>query len=109
MDERYFDVDKVLAAFGNMPGEMIDYGAKALKPVENYIGNYLKLWDNLDNPQVVEAWHAMNTWVTDNIPLAGGAFRQLIVDLYRNDRLMKGECDDSRPASGPEPHCAPTC
>ena len=90
-DEKHFDVDKVLAAFGNMPGEMMDYGAKALKPVENYIGNYLKLWDNVDNPQVVESWHAMNTWVTDNIPLAGGAFRQLIVDLYRNDRLMKGE------------------
>ncbi len=89
-DERYFDVEKVLAAFGNMPPEMIEYGAKALKPVENYIGNYLRLWDNLDNPQVVEAWHAMNTWVTDNIPLAGGAFRQLIVDLYRNDRLMQG-------------------
>ena len=90
-DERYFDVDKVLAAFGNMPGEMIDYGAKALKPVENYIVNYLKLWDNIDNPHVIEAWQAMNTWVTDNIPLAGGVFRQLIVDLYRNDRLMKGE------------------
>jgi len=90
-DEKYFDVEKVLAAFGNMPGEMIDYGAKALKPVENYITNYCRLWDNLDNPMVVEAWHAMNTWVTDNIPLAGGAFRQLIVDLYRNDRLMKGE------------------
>jgi polyhydroxyalkanoate synthase len=90
-DEKYFDVDKVLATLGNMPGEMIDYGAKALKPVENYVGNFMKLWDNLDNPQVVESWHAMNTWVTDNIPLAGGAFRQLIVDLYRNDRLMKGE------------------
>ena len=90
-DERYFDVDKVLNAFGNMPGEMIDYGAKALKPVENYVGNYLKLWDNLDDPRVVEAWHAMNTWVTDNVPLAGGAFRQLILDLYRNDKLMRGE------------------
>jgi polyhydroxyalkanoate synthase len=90
-DERYFDIDKVLAAFGNMPGEMIDYGAKALKPVENYISNYVKLWDNLDDPRMVEAWHAMNTWVTDNVPLAGGAFRQLIVDLYRNDRLMQGE------------------
>ncbi|MGO8985814.1 MAG: alpha/beta fold hydrolase [Terriglobales bacterium] len=90
-DERYFDVDKVLATFGNMPGEMIDYGAKALKPVENYIVNYLKLWDNLDNPHVIEAWQAMNTWVTDNIPLAGGVFRQLIVDLYRHDRLMRGE------------------
>jgi polyhydroxyalkanoate synthase subunit PhaC len=76
---------------GNMPGEMIDYGAKALKPVDNYVLNYLKLWDNLENPQVVEAWKAMNTWVTDNVPLAGGAFRQLVVDLYRNDRLMRGE------------------
>ncbi len=91
VDERYFDVEKVLSAFGNMPGEMIDYGAKALKPVENYIGNYLKLWDNIENPQVVESWQAMNTWVTDNVPLAGGAFRQLVVDLYRNDRLMRGE------------------
>ena len=42
-DEQYFDVDKVLATFGNMPAEMIEYGAKALKPVENYIGNYLQV------------------------------------------------------------------
>ncbi len=90
-DERYFDVDKVLALYGNMPGDMIDYGAKALKPIENYVSNYLKLWDNLDDERVVESWHAMNTWVTDNIPIAGGAFRQLIVDLYRNNRLIKGE------------------
>ena len=33
VDERYFDIDKVLATFGNMPPEMIEYGAKALKPV----------------------------------------------------------------------------
>jgi polyhydroxyalkanoate synthase len=90
-DEKYFNVDRILEAFGNVPGEMIDYGAKALKPVENYIANYCKLWDNLDDPRVVEAWHAMNTWVTDNIPMAGGAYRQLIVDLYRNNLLMKNE------------------
>jgi len=90
-DEKYFDVEKVIAAFGNIPGEMIDYGAKALKPVENYVTNYCKLWDNLDNPRAVESWHAMNTWVRDILPMAGGAYRQLIVDLYRNNRLMKGE------------------
>ncbi len=90
-DERYFDLDKVLATFGNMPGEMIDYGARALKPVENYVSSYVKLFDNLDDPKAVEAWHAMNTWMTDIIPIAGGAFRQLIDDLYRNNRLIKGE------------------
>ena len=90
-DERYFDVEKILAAFGNMPGEMIDYGARALKPVDNYITNYYKLWDNLDNPRAVEAWHAMNTWVTDNIPMAGAAYRQLIVELYRKNALMQNQ------------------
>jgi polyhydroxyalkanoate synthase subunit PhaC len=90
-DERYFDLDKVLAAFGNMPGEMIDYGAKALKPVENYVSSFVKLFDNVDDPRAVEAWHAMYTWVTDLVPLAGGAFRQLVEDLYRNNRLMRGE------------------
>jgi polyhydroxyalkanoate synthase len=88
-DEKYFDVEKVLDAFGNMPGEMIDYGAKALKPIDNYITNYCKLWDNLDNPRAVEAWHAMHTWVTDNIPMAGAAYRQLIVELYRNNALIQ--------------------
>jgi polyhydroxyalkanoate synthase len=88
-DQRYFDMEKILAAFRNMPPEMIEYGAKALRPVENDIGNYVRLWDRLDNLQVVEAWHAMHTWVTDNIPW-GATFRQLIVDLYQNNRLMKG-------------------
>lgn len=90
VDERYFDVDKVIEAYGNMPAEMIDYGAKALKPVENYIGTYLRLWDNLDDPRIVESWHAMNTWVSDNIPMAGASYRQLIVEFYRENRLMNG-------------------
>lgn len=88
-DERYFDFEKILNAFGNMPAEMIDSGAKALKPIDNYITNYCKLWDNLDNPRTVEAWQAMNTWVTDNIPMAGAAYRQLIVEFYRNNALIQ--------------------
>jgi polyhydroxyalkanoate synthase len=85
-----FDPDKIVAAFGNVPGEMIDYGAKALKPVENFIGSYLNLWDNIDNPKVLEAWHAMNTWVREIIPMPGGAYRQLINEFYKQNRLIEG-------------------
>jgi polyhydroxyalkanoate synthase len=90
VNDQYFDPDKIIEAFGNVPGEMIDYGAKALKPVENYIGSYLTLWDNLDNPRIVESWHAMNTWVTDLIPMAGATYKQLIQELYRENRLIEG-------------------
>jgi len=85
-----FNADKIVDAFGNVPGEMIDYGAKALKPVENFVGSFLSLWDNINNPKVVESWHAMNTWVRDTIPMAGGAYRQLINEFYKENRLMEG-------------------
>lgn len=88
--EKAFNANRIVDTFGNIPGEMIDYGAKALKPVENYISNYVNLWDNIDNPKVVDSWHAMNTWVRDTIPMAGGAYRQLINDFYKENRLMAG-------------------
>ena len=86
----HYNVDELVRQQGNIPGELIDYGNKLLKPVENFIGNYLKLWDNLDNQAVVESWLAMNTWVTDYVPFPGGAFRQWINDFYRGDKLMQG-------------------
>jgi len=76
VDARHLNIDKLLDTYGNMPPDLIEYGAKALKPVENYIGSYLRAWDNLDDPRIVESWHAMHTWVTDNIPMAGASFLQ---------------------------------
>jgi len=85
-----FDPDKIVEAFGNMPGEMIDAGAKMLKPVENYIGTYLNLWENIEKPERVDAWHSMNTWVRDIIPMSGAAYSQLINEFYKENRLMEG-------------------
>ncbi|QDU56839.1 alpha/beta fold hydrolase [Aeoliella mucimassa] len=84
-----FNADMIVEKFGNVPGEMIDSGAKMLKPVENYVGSYTMLWDNLDNDAATEAWHAMNTWVRDIIPMAGNAYKQLINDFYKENRLME--------------------
>lgn len=85
-----FNADRIAATLGNVPGEMIDAGAKMLKPIENYVGTYVALWDNIDDHARVEAWHAMNTWVRDIIPMSGAAYRQLINDFYKQDRLMEG-------------------
>jgi len=76
--------------YGNVPGSVIDYGNKLLKPVENWVLSYLKLWDNLDNQAVVESWLAMNNWVSDPVDFPGAAYRQWIVEFYRENRLMAG-------------------
>jgi len=85
-----FNADRIVDTLGIIPGELIDYGAKALKPVENYVGSYLTLWDNIDNPRAVEAWHAMNTWIGDLIPMTGAAYRELINKFYRQNQLVEG-------------------
>jgi len=58
--------------------------------VENFIGSYMSLWDRIEDPKVVEAWHAMNTWVRDIIDMTGGAYRQLINEFYKENRLKEG-------------------
>ena len=98
MTQPAFDPDKLAEAFGNVPGEMIDAGAKMLKPVENYVWHYVNLWDNIDDPSRVEAWHAMNTWVRDIIPMSGAAYRQLINEFYKENRLIEGDAHDPRRA-----------
>jgi polyhydroxyalkanoate synthase len=90
VSDQSFSADTLVETFGNVPGEMIDYGAKMLKPVENFVRTYMTLWDRIDDPKVVESWHAMNTWVRDIIPMAGAAYRQLINEFYRENRLMAG-------------------
>ena len=85
-----FKPESIIDAFGNVPGEMIDSGAKMLKPIENYFGNYVMLWDNIENPNRTEAWHAMNTWVRDIIPMAGAAYQQLINEFYKENKLIEG-------------------
>ena len=40
-----FNMDDIVETFSNVPGEMIDTGAKMLKPIENYFGsNLIESW-----------------------------------------------------------------
>ncbi len=86
-----FKPETIVEAFGNVPAEMIDSGAKMLKPVENFVGTYTMLWDNIENSKRTDAWHAMNTWVRDIIPMAGAAYTQLINEFYKENKLIEGK------------------
>jgi len=91
LEEERLDVDRLVGAFDNVPGELIRFWAKMLKPVENFVGAYVSVWKALDDRAAVEGWQAINRWVEDVIPFAGAAFRQFVQDYVRNNELIKGE------------------
>ena len=90
-NEKYLDVDRLVEAFGNMPAEMVDTGMQMLKPVTNYVGTYVNMWERIFDEKPMETWLAMNKWVNDGTPFPGAAFKQWINDLYRGNKLVKGE------------------
>jgi polyhydroxyalkanoate synthase len=91
LEEERLDVDRIVGAFGNVPGELIRLWAKLLKPVENFVGAYVNVWKSLDDEQAVRGWQAINRWVEDVIPFAGSAFRQFVLDYVRGNKLIKGQ------------------
>lgn len=91
LDPRHFDVDRVVEAFPIVPAEMLQLGSKLLKPLQNYVGPYMTLWDRLDDADFVDGWLVMNTWVDDGIPFTGAAYRQWVKDFYQGNKLIKGE------------------
>ena len=47
--EHHFDVDKLIDAYGNCPGEFLQYCFQLMKPVQNLAEKYLTFCDNLDD------------------------------------------------------------
>lgn len=91
LDPEHFNVDRVVDVMKLVPVEMLDAGAKLLKPIQNYVGPYVALADRLHDESFVEGWLAMNHWVNDGIPFAGETYRQWVKEFYQGNKLIKGE------------------
>jgi len=88
---KYFDVDGLVDAFGNVPPTFLQSSFLMLKPIQNLIEKPINLWERLDDEKFLDDFFAMETWVQDNIPIPGEVFRQYVKHLYQQNRLVKGE------------------
>lgn len=89
-DEKYFDVDKMIEVYGNAPAHWLQSSFLMLKPVQNLIEKYVGFYENMEDEKFLEDFFAMETWLNDNIPVAGETFRQFVKYLFQQNRLTKG-------------------
>lgn len=87
------DVDLLVDAMGNVPGEFMNGGFLMLKPFQLTAQKYLGLTDVLHREQDVRTFLRMEKWIFDSPDQAGEAFRQFIKDFYQGNKLIKGEVD----------------
>jgi polyhydroxyalkanoate synthase len=91
-DPRHFDVDTILATFGNMPADLISSMFDMLRPVSKAVSQ-VQLWDNMWNDEFVKSYRAFDRWGAETLPLAGEYFRQTVKELMFANKLYTGELE----------------
>lgn len=92
-DASVFDVDRLIDVHGNAPAEMLQQSFMLLKPITNLVEKYITFYENMDDEKFLEDFFAMETWLNDNIPVAGEMFRQFVKHCMQENRLIRGELE----------------
>ncbi len=89
-DEKYFNVDRMIEVYGNAPPHWLQTSFLMLKPVQNLFEKYIGFYENMEDEKYLEDFFAMETWLNDNIPVAGETFRQFVKYLFQQNQLIQG-------------------
>jgi polyhydroxyalkanoate synthase len=87
------DVDLMVDALGNIPGDFMNLGFLMQKPFQLGFQKYIDLIDILDQEPKLKNFLRMENWIFDSPDQAGQAYRQFIKDFYQGNKLVKGELE----------------
>ncbi|HSN97520.1 MAG TPA: alpha/beta fold hydrolase [Candidatus Nanopelagicales bacterium] len=86
---KYFDVDAMVDAYGNVPIELMEAGFSMMAPVQR-LTKWLEVFRRIEDPDFVTTFLAMEHWASDNVPFPGEVYRQYIKDCYQENNFVNG-------------------
>ncbi len=89
---KYIDIDTMVDTLGVIPGEMIDQAFGLMKPSMN-ISKYLGVMGSLEDKDKMLNFLRMEHWKADLPAITGEMYRKYIKDLFRDNKLIKGELE----------------
>lgn len=82
---------RVVEAFGNVPGDLLNLGFLLLNPARLIIDKYMSYFENIDNKEFIENFIRMEKWIFDSPDVPGETIRQFIEDCYQKNLLIEGK------------------
>lgn len=87
-----FDIDSAAASFDSVPGSMIDFSNKMMKPVSNFVTTNRRVFESVRNGKPNRTnYQTMAKWVSDNPGFPSAAYREWITWMYKENRLVRGQ------------------
>jgi polyhydroxyalkanoate synthase len=87
---QYIDIDKLVDAFGNVPGDFMNIGFLLLNPFRLMFDKYMTFLEHLDDKDFISNFIRMEKWIFDSPDQAGEAYRKFLKDMYQQNLLVKG-------------------
>lgn len=81
--------DRFSDIYGVIPSEYMYLMFRGLSPV--YMSPWINLITRAHDKDYVEKWRRMDKWTKDTASFAGAAFKQLLNELFKDNKLIKGE------------------
>lgn len=88
IDEKYFDLDRVLDLYGNVAAETVSWSLQMVKPVSS-LTRGVNLLQYAGDREDFAALLALEIWLHDAAPLPAALFRTIIKKLYRQNALVE--------------------
>ena len=76
---------------GLMKGKFMLQGWKNMHPEQHYIQDHIDLYEHINDPTYLEKEETFESWYENPIDLPGRWYLQVIKQLFKENRLAKGE------------------
>jgi poly(3-hydroxybutyrate) depolymerase len=76
---------------GILKGEFMLQGFKSMHPEKQYVEKFVDLYEHIDDPKYLKRFEEFERWYEYTIDLPGRLYLQIIKELFKENRLFKGE------------------
>lgn len=90
---KHIDADKMTDTYGNIPGDVMNFGFLLLNPARLMIDKYVGFMEGMDNKKFLENFVRMEKWIFDSPDVPGETFRQFIKDCYQKNLLIQSKME----------------
>lgn len=86
-----FDVDLMVEAYGNIPGDMMNHSFLMVQPFMLNVRKYLDMVQIMGDADKLADFLRMETWIFDSPDQPAETLRQFIKNFSQENKLVKGE------------------
>jgi polyhydroxyalkanoate synthase len=90
---RELNLGRIVEAYGNVPGDLLNVGFLLLNPARLVIDKYVSYFENIDKKEFIENFIRMEKWIFDSPDVPGETIRQFVEDCYQKNLLIQNRME----------------